>query len=84
MLDDARMQKLELMPLMSKSLKKQKSRGVLYPQLVIASGLSLTILCDLNPDAFAQIRSEFYIIVRQGCRSPPLNGGVEPCSCSSK
>ncbi len=33
MLDDARMQKLELMPLMSKSLKKQKSRGILYPQL---------------------------------------------------
>ncbi len=54
MLDDARMQTLELMPLMSKSLKKQKSRGVLYPQLVIASGLSLTIVCDLNPDACAQ------------------------------
>ncbi len=64
MLDDARMQTLEYMPLMSKSLKKQKSRGILYPQIVIASGLRLTILCDLNPDACAQIRSEFYIIVR--------------------
>ncbi len=84
MLDDARMQKLEFMPFMGKSLKKQKKCPILHPYIDIASGVRLMFVCDLTPECCATILSEFYIIDRQGCPSPPLNGGVEPCSSSFK
>ena len=64
MLDDARMQKLEFMPFMGKSLKKQKKCPILHPYIDIASGVRLMFVCDLTPECCATILSEFYIIDR--------------------